>query len=79
MSDPRLWEGVGPEWDVESDPFGHLLPKPEHTLRDLVRQTWARQEPTVCWTKTCWCGHLMPDWLELCFTCSPEEKARWVK
>jgi len=65
--------------DPEADPCDLWGPKPRLTMSTLMRQTWARQEPTVCWTKTCWCGHLMPDWLELCFTCAPEEKSRWVK
>lgn len=48
-------------------------------MRDMVRYYDARKASTVCHLSTCWCGHFKPDWLELCFTCAPEEKARWVK
>lgn len=68
-----------PYGDPEADPVDLWGRKPRHTMSDLMRQSRARQEPTVCWTKTCWCGHMMPDWLDLCFTCDPEERARWAK
>jgi hypothetical protein len=63
----------------DADLHWSCQPRSEHTMTDLMRQYRARQEPAVCWAKTCWCGHLMPDWLELCFTCKPGERDRWVK
>ena len=63
----------------EHGPSTAWEPKPEHTMRDMVRYFEARREPDQCHLSTCWCGHFKPDWLELCFTCDPEEKARWTK
>jgi hypothetical protein len=65
--------------DPEADPCDLWGPRPTHTMRDMVRYFEARREPTQCHLSTCWCGHFKPDWLELCFTCDPEERARWVK
>jgi hypothetical protein len=68
-----------PYGDPEADPVDLWGRKPRFTMSDLMRQSRARQEPTQCHLSTCWCGHFKPDWLELCFTCDPEERARWVK
>jgi hypothetical protein len=65
--------------DPEADQCDLWGPRPTHTMRDMVRYFEARREPTQCHLSTCWCGHFKPDWLELCFTCAPEEKSRWVK
>jgi hypothetical protein len=65
--------------DPEADQCDLWGPRPTHTMRDIVRYFEARREPTQCHLSTCWCGHFKPDWLELCFTCDPEERARWVK
>ena len=63
----------------ECGPSTSWEPRPEHTMTDLMRQYRARQAASVCHLSTCWCGHFKPDWLDLCFTCAPMEKQRWVK
>ena len=63
----------------ECGPTTSWEPRPQRTMRDMVRYFEARREPDQCHLSTCWCGHFKPDWLELCFTCDPMEKPRWVK
>lgn len=63
----------------ECGPSTSWEPRPDHTMSDLMRQYKARQAADQCHLSTCWCGQYKPDWLDLCFTCAPLEKARWVK
>lgn len=63
----------------ECGPTTAWEPRPAHTMTDLMRIYRARQPATVCHLSTCWCGHFKPDWLELCFTCDPTSRHRWVK